>query len=507
MGRWYQSATPEFVDYSEGITSSKGGKGATTPTALSLIGELDVLPEDWGRHQEKLAEVDSRINEITSRMQADPRKANRYLPDVQRLKQDILRDTTAGEWAAMKERKRLVSEWEAGLEDVAKKDPALAYMARQQPNYLIPPLDYDEQTKTFGKPQFPMIETYSPEQARAWEDNLRESVKDRILKKTGMTVDKINPMQSIITVGESVGVTRDDILETAVGMVDPKALLAAESRRRLSEGMEGKQSGIDERQFYTRDANGKIQLNLDTDWGRRIESLARGLERENFKRQTINFTDLPKKLKAEEASSNRRAAYRASLRSPSETEWYPKLVKLFEGEGFNAPSSSPELKVDNSLAGRKIGSAGIINRIEKEPGQKPQVVYHELVDRGDGKKVVQERRQELDFDLLRNTLDAKTFKKLEQDAKQKGGWSDEGVVKLDATKDKMLKRGLGLETTKVPGVSLPVPRLKTTYTPTPEWLEQMLKAGAEEREQMLIQQMMDMEAESEEDREIFEYEE
>lgn len=504
MGRWYQSATPEFVDYSEGITSSKGGKGATTPTALSLIGELDVLPEDWGRHQEKLAEVDSRINEITARMQADPRKANRYLPDVQRLKQDILRDTSAGEWAAMKERKRLVDEHQKGLEDLRKKDPALAYMAGQA--ITVPELGWDAQTQTFNRPEFPLVETYSPEQTRSWENSVKTTVKDRILSKVD-DVKKINPLQSIMTFGQTVGVTRDDVLEAAVGSVDPKALLAAESRRRLTERMTGEQTGIDERNFFTRDANGKIQLNLDTEWGRRVDALARGLEREDFKGQRINFTSQPELIKAKEASSKRVAAYRSSLRSPSETEWYPKLVKLFEGEGFNAPSSSPELKVDNSLAGRKIGSAGIINRIEKEPGQKPQVVYHELVDRGDGKKVVQERRQELDFDLLRNTLDAKTFKKLEQDAKQKGGWSDEGVVKLDATKDKMLKRGLGLETTKVPGVSLPVPRLKTTYTPTPEWLEQMLKAGAEEREQMLIQQMMDMEAESEEDREIFEYEE
>lgn len=449
MGRWYQAATPEFVDYSEGITSSKGGKGATTPTALSLIGEMDVLPEDWGRHQEKLASVDSQINEITARMQADPRRANRYLPDVQRLKQDILRDTTAGEWAAMKERKRLVSEWEAGLEDVAKKDPALAYMARQKPNYYIPPLDYDEQTKTFGKPQFPMIETYSPEQARAWEDNLRESVKDRILKKTGMTVDKINPLQSIITVGESVGVTRDDILETAIGMVDPKALLASETRRRLSEGLEGKPTNIDERNFYTRDANGKIQLNLDTDWGRRIESLARGLERENFKRQTINFTDLPGRIKAEEASAKRKMNYEQRLKREDETiDLYPDVKSIMEGKDYNMGYSPSDVtrtketpnpvtgqvepgvfamvKKDNSFAGVEY-KGGKIRYIEKQEGLPPKVVIDTKVQGRDVLTTVP-----FDMDFIRDITNKATFLELEKKLKANNEWTGGGSIGIQS---------------------------------------------------------------------------
>jgi len=424
MARFYRTSQPNFVDYSE--TSTKGGAGQ--PTAFSLLGDLDIHESDMPRYSEILAGYDAQINELARRAQADPRRANTLMPDVMKLQQTMRNDVEAGELAAFVNRKKDVDANEKLYDKLYEKDPTVSVLAKERFRQGITAANYDPNTRTYEKIQPYDVQVWTADDANKWRANMANTVKGTVIR--GVKEDEATGrFQGIKTRGDVVGVARQRALEAIVNSVPDSALKAASDRRSLTE----KDSEVDERQFYTKDAKGNIIPNLNTVWGREAEALAQAITREEFKGQRLQFTDQAGLANLRSSLAKSRMKYGRDLQA--EEDYYPKLKTLYEGTGFNAGETEEGEKIDNSLTGRKF-NGGLVSRVVKIPGQIPEIVYDVVVtDPRDKTKKVEQRRQPLDYDVLREVLPAKTFQKLQGDAKLDKAWSNEREVKLPYTTD------------------------------------------------------------------------
>ncbi len=424
MARFYKTSQPNFVDYSE--TSTKGGAGQ--PTAFSLLGDLDIHESDIPRYSEILAGYDAQINELARRAQADPRRANTLMPDVMKLQQTMRNDVEAGELAAFVNRKKDVDANEKLYDKLFEKDPSVSVLAKERFRKTITPANYDPNTRTYEKIQPYDVQVWTPAETEKWRANYSATLKETELGKVKED-EKIGQYQKLITRGSEVGVDRNRALQVAAGKVPQQALQAAQQRRELL----NLGNDVDETQFYTTDKEGNIIPNLNTVWGREIEAAAQAATRKEFKGYRGQSTDQAGMAYLKNSLAKSRMSFARDLQA--EEDYYPKLKTLYEGTGFNAGETEEGEKIDNSLTGRKF-NGGLVSRVVKIPGQIPEIVYDVVVtDPRDKTKKVEQRRQPLDYDVLREVLPKATFQKLQDDAKGDNAWSNERVVKLPFTTD------------------------------------------------------------------------
>jgi hypothetical protein len=425
MARFYQTSSPTFVDYSEGV--SKGGSGQ--PTAFSLLGDLDILPQDMPRYSEILTGYDSQINELARRAQADPRRSNTLQPDIMRLQQQMRNDLEAGELAAFVNRKKDVDANEKLYDKLYEKDPTVSILAKDRFRSSITPADYDPTTRTYNEIKPYAVQVWTPADTEKWRTNFNTTLKET--KIGGIKEDeKLGPHQKLIVRGEVMGVTRKRALEAAVASVPRQALEAEKQRKELMN-----LDGAAELQFYTKDEQGNIIPNLNTVWGREIEAAAQKATREDPKVRQSQFTDQSALARLRSDLAKSRMRYGQTLRGEDE-EWFTKLQKLYAGEGYTGETGEMGEKSDNALVGRKF-KGGLVSHVEKVPGQKPVIVYEVVITnpRTEKKEVVQ-RSEVLDYDALREVLPPKTFNRLREDATSAGAWTNERIVKLPYEVDK-----------------------------------------------------------------------
>lgn len=427
MARFYQTSSPTFVDYNEGMTK---GSGVGQPTAFSLLGDLDILPKDMPRYSEILAGYDAAINEIARRAQADPKRSQTLQPDIMRLQQQMRNDLEAGELAAFVNRKKDADAAEKQIDKLYEKDPTVSVLAKERFRQGITAANYDPNTRTYEKIKPYEVQVWTPEETNKWRTTVGNAVKETTIRSIEED-EKTGRLQQIKTRGAMIGVARKRALEAIVNAVPEQALRATQQRRELLSSQTPLDDEVDETQFYTKDKEGNIIPNLNTVWGREVESLAQSITREQFKGNVFQFTDQAALANLKSNLAMGRMKYGQILQA--EEDYYPKLVTLYDGTGYNGGEVNG-VKVDNSLAGRKF-KGGLVSHVAKVPGKAPVIVYEKVETDKRGNKTVKQYEAPMDFDMLREVLPKATFRKLQDDATSAGTWTPERKVNLPFTTD------------------------------------------------------------------------
>ena len=393
MARFYNTGQTNFIDFTQ---SNRPGKA----TVQSPFGAIEALPEDRARLEQLVNEYDSQIGGITEQLRRNPSAAKSLQPEIAGLGQNIRDNYYYGEIAAIRDRYNQYASQVKSIQETLKDQPYLQDAAIRA--IQVPELGFDPMTRNYNKLISPDVVKPFTEDAK-WVANANQVVKDEILSKVDAT-RKLDDFTSLLELGQNVGVTKQKVVDTLVGLVTPDMLRSAQQERTLRGD-----NSVDETKFYD-PATG--QLNTDTVWGQKIASLAEGLSRRNYKGQNIKYED---KKGLEKLKSNLRkgeAKYKNRLDNQDAISMADKLRAIWKGEestfsGVTEPgtgelggtSYAAPVRKDDFLKDIKTQNGSVIKEVGKPIGGQPYVVVE--VDNNGIKK---QERYPLDIDFIRNAF-------------------------------------------------------------------------------------------------------
>lgn len=424
MGRFYRATKTDFPSYLDALATSKPDYTAIE----SGLGAIEALPQDRPRAQEIIQGYEYEIDDLTKQVQASPKSLSRVQPRLNDLRNRIKNDYFYGELGAIKDRLTEAKEKEKQITDTLKDYPTLQSLALDQFRQKgIEPLSFDPSTGSRGKINVPLnvLKPLGPADFEKWQTTQKTNIKDRILKGTSAEQIAGNEFESILRVGELVGVTEDDALAMLVGSV-PREALEAEQ---MVADLQGRRT--DETQLLNEDGT----PNTNTTWGKVIDSTMKQIARESFEGSNVKLTDQGKLIEARGKEQRKNIRFKDDLDGKDEKEaattFVEKMKAVWEGDpdAFDTPESSegglpPIIRDDNWLAGFTINKKPILG-IYKVQGQPPMIEYVDAEESSyskedidfakeagkpvyvnkDGKKYVTKQkiaRKPLDFETVEN---------------------------------------------------------------------------------------------------------
>jgi len=439
MARFYNTSQTDFIDYEEVIPGSSK-KRPTSLTASSLVGDLEVLPEDRVRLGEIISEYDDQINNFTTQLQQNPTAAKLLAPEMQKVGQSFKNEYQAGELAAMRTRFERYKEQDKYISTALKDDPQLLQIARSQ--IQIDPLNFDRVTGTFGDVKAPaVIAPFTEKDKREWVDKTAALVKEDIL---GRVTDKskLDKYTSILEVGEEYGVTKDKVIGTMINMVTPE-MIRAEQQKSDMLGL-----GIDEASFYDPNTG---ELNLNTTYGQLIAGAAAGLSAKKRNTQFIKDEDEA----GLEGLKRGTLKYGRDLDVPEAEFLAKKVYDMWSGEGSAFSGTMPNKMTDKQ--GKEVGTSfqlydnmtdlnhvakqnGVdIKHVKKSKGNVPIVTYtkkEEIFKNGVKRgEQIKEYTVPMNANFFRDVLPAKTFGVFMERMQGLGGLNESNDFNIDYTKD------------------------------------------------------------------------
>lgn len=414
MARFYQTGQTDFLDY-----TLPGSRSNTPGTARvsSPFGALEALPEDRARLEELINEYDAEIGEVANVLRGNPNAIQQVKPRLTELQNRIRDDYFTGELAAIRDR---LSTYRTVEENIRKtiKDPFVAENAIREIG--IPELGFDPGTRNYGRIAAPdVVQPFDENAKRQWIETAENTIKDEILSKVDDT-RKLDKYSSLLTLGEEVGVGRDKVLQSLVGRVTPD-MIRAENQLHRYRG-----ENIDENQFYDPQTG---EFNLDTTYGRMLDSVVTGLTRKSSKTQQIKYQDEEGLINARERAQRGTMLFGKKLERNDAQRFAEKLLEMHSGNpqayqrkelsgkvGSTAKSpfdfenfggvtteytpSPDQIFKDDILQGVKTKDGYVIEEVIGSSSERPKVVLMKPKKGFDGKDVPGEfEREERPFDI------------------------------------------------------------------------------------------------------------
>jgi hypothetical protein len=305
MARNFRVEPLDYIDYlPAGARGSRSSSGKKT----SPFGDLEVLPEDYSRLDQKLSDYYGKANAIATEIQRNPGSYKDLYPNIRQLSYDLQRDLTSGEIAAMVNSKKEYDQFVKEIMEDGNMDPEdkLAYLN----NLKVDQWNYDPTTgrgRKFMPPRY--TPTASPEDM---EKYFRETTK--LIGDETITLDNGKTFK-IRDLGD-IGLTDVGAIETAKGKAKEKieALLTQSVPAEWAESLQRKRKlqydrgeisqeeyeSYDERNYLNEDGT----PNTNTTIGKRIASYA-----ENAATKEINQRVVTSKKASGTGKMARASAY------------------------------------------------------------------------------------------------------------------------------------------------------------------------------------------------------
>lgn len=365
MARFYQTGLTDFTEYD-----------TTRPGAVStesVFGKLEALPEDRARLQEIVSGYDEQINQLADQLRRNPKAVQQLQPQIGQLRGSLRDQLQYGEIAAIQDRLKQYRDVEGGVRKTLADDPFLADQAIKR--IQVNPLGFDPSTRQYGKIDAPdVVKPFGAEDKRKWRESAENVIKDRILGKVQDTT-KLNATKSLLEVGETVGVTPEQVTEALLGQVTPEMIRSEQQALRLR-GMD--KEADREANFYD-PATG--EFDKSTTYGAMLSSMVAALARTNFKGNRLQVTDdatkaaidANKQLKVARGKSRIDKKEQGKIIADKIQAVYRGEDATFERVEQDDNQTSPT-RADNWLQGEKTDDGNIILGIEKNFGEKPVVI-------------------------------------------------------------------------------------------------------------------------------------
>lgn len=372
MGRFYQATKTNFLDYLDKFSSNTPDFAAVD----SGLGAVEALPQDRPRASEILKGYEQEINTLASQLQRNPKALPTIKPQLDTLRSKLKDDYFYGELGAIRDRLNEYKGYEKQIQTTLKYYPTLQSKALELLRTQgVPDLSFDPASGEYGRIKVPtnIVKPLAPADIEKWQTTQKTNIKDTILSNT--TAEEIagNEFESILRIGEKVGVTKDQALAMLVGSIPREAI---ESEQMVAD-LQGR--GTDESKIINDDGT----PNLNTTWGKVIASTMEQIARENFKGTTTKLTDQAGLIKERGKEQRRNIKFKDDLDRKDDVEaattFVEKMKSMWEGNPNAYDTSDPNTQIirnDNWLAGYNINKKPI-KGVFKVLGQEPMIEYVE----------------------------------------------------------------------------------------------------------------------------------
>lgn len=436
MARFYQTGLTDFTEYE----TSRPGAVSTE----SVFGKLEALPEDRARLQEIVGGFDEQINQLADQLRRNPKAVQQLQPQIGQLRGSLRDQLQFGEIAAIQDRLKQYQTVEGGVRKTLADDPFLADQAIKR--IQVNPLGFDQATRQYGKIDAPdVVKPFSANDKRQWRETAENTIKDRILGKV-QDKTKLNATKSLLEVGETVGVSPEQVTEALLGQVTPEMIRSEQQSLRLR-GME--KEADREANFYD-PATG--EFDKSTTYGAMLSSMVTALSRTNFKGNRLQVTDDAAKAAIDANKQLKVARGKSKLDKEDEAKIIAqKLSAVWNSrdKAFQGLSKDNTRKEDNWLQGMETKAGEPILGIEKPIGGQPIVKIQVLDEDGNpkidypmdaagnitstkGTPVIKE--QFLDMDFVQTQFGAKTADMVKEYLGDEYD-PERANINIDATKD------------------------------------------------------------------------
>lgn len=220
MARFYQTSSPEVIDY---IPDFGGSGRASSGKAKTPFGELEVIAEDRPLLQDKMNAYYKEVQGITEQLRQNPKDLPRIQPLIYDLRRRINDDYRYGEIAAMRDRKKIYDDSITTMQTTFKNNP-LEYTYAVN-NMEIEPLNFDKTTGTFGKISAPKMAI--PWSDEMWQDALKNAdaaITPRLIEEAKTKNIPINGYTNAVQIMNALGYTEDQALQGILSVMSPEAL-------------------------------------------------------------------------------------------------------------------------------------------------------------------------------------------------------------------------------------------------------------------------------------------
>lgn len=408
MARFYRTGTTDFVDYE---TDQRPG----AVDVSSIFGKLQALPEDRARLQELVGEFDTQINALASQLQKNPSSVRRLAPQISQLRTGLRDSLQFGEIAAIQDRLKSYQGIQKGIGETFKNDPFLADQATKR--IQVSDLSYNPETRSYGKITAPdVVKPFTAEDKRKFRETAENTLKDRILSSV-KDRDKLNATTDLLRIGEMVGVSRDQVIDSLIGQVTPEMIRAEQQDLRFR-GMDKEAEKA--ANFFDEKTR---TFDKSTTYGAMLASMVEALSRTNFKGQNIQVKDDAAKAAIQANKELKVAKGKKRLDKEDEAKIIAQKLQAVwrsNDKAFQGLSGDKTRKVDNWLEGLTTEDDRPIIGIEKPIGGQPVVLVQELDaagnpafdivtdENGNTTQVPKTRQQYLDMDFVQSQFGTQT---------------------------------------------------------------------------------------------------
>lgn len=184
MARFYQTSSGSYLepfdptDYGYDVDAS--AKAAASAVDDTLLGSLNVLPQDVNLMDEKIAGYQSKINEYTTQLQSNPNLASELAPEIKQYASTIMTDLRSGDLYNMLLRKQQFDDEVDKIKTVFKDNPAYIRAAISQ--IEVPPLyDADGNVGKISSRQY--YQPWTTETEQNWFKNAMGLTLEKVLKR------------------------------------------------------------------------------------------------------------------------------------------------------------------------------------------------------------------------------------------------------------------------------------------------------------------------------------
>lgn len=195
MGRYFQTATPQNIDFMYKLpedlmlkaTQQASNESTQQQSAIFSLYDklkLQALSGDKSRAKEILGGYENQINDLSSQLQANPNDFRRKTADIINLSRNLTKDFTTGEAAGISNQYGLVAEWEKRqLENKDIKDKQSIELAKAKwlNDYAVKGGLHWNEASGVGDNTVPLEELYNTMDVNAKYDKY---AKEMIAKKT-----------------------------------------------------------------------------------------------------------------------------------------------------------------------------------------------------------------------------------------------------------------------------------------------------------------------------------
>lgn len=136
MGRFYQTSNPQFLDFvyeppydlmKSVLAHNQTGYDTTVGATQLLNGLLDIKHRNTPEENENVTNIknyyETRIDDISSRLQQNPSDYKKYLPEITNLKRQIDADRKEGDISKIEGTYNSYTAYQKELDELKKKDP------------------------------------------------------------------------------------------------------------------------------------------------------------------------------------------------------------------------------------------------------------------------------------------------------------------------------------------------------------------------------------------------